>query len=254
MVTEGHIFGLYSFHCMHYSKTWLFLLLVFSLTNIVSLWTSIALAQSDKDLTSLSRVEELRQQRLEKRKASEEENTKEEKNNDNIKNEKVSMYNIPHIDETRIQQSRLQWLNTERIAAGKTPLSYEPHLSQTSTVRAQNLASTNKFHNMHQRIWCPVSRCTDLINTWFKENGILWNAGESVGRWSYRCNSTDCTDTFTSATKKRFIWLFVKEASYNGVHYKMMMSDVYTKVWFWFALAQHPKRWQQYILVAHFSD
>ena len=42
-----------------------------------------------------------------------EKNTKEEKTNDNINNEKPNMYNIPHIDETRIQQDPF-WRATDR--------------------------------------------------------------------------------------------------------------------------------------------
>lgn len=96
--------------------------------------------------------------------------------------ETTPTYNIDNIDESRIQQARLQRVNEERNNLGAEPLTLDNKLISTSILRAEDLASKNKFSNMHQRPGCKGSRCTDLIKQRFENNDITANVNESIGR------------------------------------------------------------------------
>lgn len=169
-------------------------------------------------------------------------------------------YNIPNVDKDKVEKTWLDRINTERKTKNLEPLSIDNSLVKTSILRAEDLGSKNKFTNMHQRPGCNSRRCTDIINKWFQDNGVSTIANESVLRGSYSCIKGDCTDIFITKTQWRdgwpsgFLWFLMGEKKWNGVHYKMMTSSTYTKVGFGFALWQHPTRWQQYILVIHFSN
>lgn len=188
-------------------------------------------------------------------------------NNQEEDKNKIFEYNIPNINSQKVQESRLSWVNYERSTRWLDPLTIDYTLTATSSERAEYLADNNKFKRMHQRPWqsCENYWCydTDSINQRALKldiPGAEWNLiqWESTMFGWYSCKSDDCTDKFISSTKWKsggpsgFLGFLMWEKKRNGVHYKMMMSKEYTKVWFWFALTRS-SFWGTYIGVIHFG-
>ena len=126
------------------------------------------------------------------------------------------LYNIPKVDQAKVEAAWLDRINTEREKIGVDPYKIDDKLTKTSIIWAIYLADNNKFRNMHQRIGCPQSRCTPLIQKWFNDNGVDTTVvTESVGYGGYSCKKEDCTDDLILASKKRFDGLFMREKRGN---------------------------------------
>lgn len=177
-------------------------------------------------------------------------------------------YNLPNVDESQVQEAWLWWINAERATKWLDPLTLDHNLNNSSTEWSNYLADNKQFSNMHKRPWQKVYYSTETImgraqSLYLIDDSINLIA-ESVLWWSYSCQQDDCTQSFINRSKWKTWWpsgflgFLMGEKRYNGVHYRMMMSPVYTKVWFGFTSAgKHPKypsRWNQYIAVIHYGN
>lgn len=149
--------------------------------------------------------------------------------------------NINNIDLIRVEKEWLSWVNNLRSQSGLHPYTQDSRLSDTAQEWSE--FSKNRGYIIHGR---PGDGCVGetnyhcynfpAIDQWFKER---WINPQIIGRskhtenlWigSYRCNSGDCTQSAINAIKKTYNF-FLSEKSYNGVHYRTMISPNFTKMW-----------------------
>ena len=228
---------------MHYFKKTLrktleLLFPTFVFTIIVTLWSlGMTAAQSNDENYELPPLE---QQNLE----------------EDVTDQTSLMYDIPNIDQSRVEAAWLEMINEVR---SKEAWDYiiDTKLVETSISRANTLSSERRFKNMHRRPWqkCSGTWCYDInaMSKWFAEYGITDRVvNESIWYGGYNCKKDDCTDALITATRKTFKF-FMSEASRNGPHYKMIISDKYSKVWFGVALTK-ASRGNAYVFVMHVSE
>lgn len=178
--------------------------------------------------------------------------------------DKTIEYNIANIDSKQVQESRLSWVNHERSTRWIAPLELDNNLVASSTERANYLASKKKFTNMHKRPGQTAYYSTDTIVNRAKSLGIIDDSINVIAESTlWGSANFSSTESFINSTRGKLGWpsgflgFLIWEKKYNGVHYRMMMSKEFTKVWFWFANAgKHPKyssRGNQYIGIMHFG-
>lgn len=173
-----------------------------------------------------------------------------------IDTEETALYNIPHIDQKRVEAAWLDMINEVRSEQA-WDYTLDTELVKTSIQWADTLAAERRFKNMHKRPGqsCSGARCYDskAMSKWFATQGINdRTVSESIGYGWYSCKKDDCTDALITATKKTFKF-FMSEAKRNGPHYKMVVSGKYSKVGFGIAQTK-ASRGSAYVFVMHVSN
>jgi len=164
------------------------------------------------------------------------------------------------LDMQSIQTTRLDRLNTERLAYNRPQVVLDETLNFTAQERATTLATRNEWvaspnvYKVHLRNPWDWFYNFDAIWRWFASYGVTPDKRSWVlySEWVWyeymRCPETwDCTQTVINEIKQTRDF-FMAEKPYNGVHYRAMMQRWYKKIWVW--VAYDGKR---YRLVIHYT-
>ncbi len=164
------------------------------------------------------------------------------------------------IDMNRLGAAWLSWNNGLRAELGLVPYAIDSRLNGT----AQDWAnfSRDRGYITHGR---PGDGCIgetnyacynfQAIDKWFQDRGVnptIINRAkhtENLGIGSFQCNAADCTDAAIAALKKTYDF-FYSEKSYDGVHYRSLVSPVFTKIGIGFA----EKNGTYYAVVHYVTD
>lgn len=147
---------------------------------------------------------------------------------------------MTNVDLARVEQAWLGWVNDLRASQGLAPYNINSKLGLTAQEWSE--FSRDRGYITHGR---PGDGCVGeknyvcynfkAIDQWFTNRGInptIINRSkhtENLGLGAYRCNSADCTDAAIKAIRKTFDF-FYSEKSYNGVHYRTMISPNFTDI------------------------
>lgn len=160
---------------------------------------------------------------------------------------------ISSVDINQVRTTWLSWYNSYRKSLGLGSYTYDSRLD--STAYSWNIEFAEwKWQNHHRRN--PWDNYYDypIITEWFKERGVIAKVvngattTENVGWGTYRCSSSDCTNTLINSIRSTFDF-FMSEKSYNWVHYKSIVQPNFTKVWLSVMVIPGENR---YYLVMHF--
>lgn len=162
----------------------------------------------------------------------------------------TTSYQIPNIDQKRVEETRLQRVNAERESVGSNPYTLSSDLRATSVERAWILAKENRTSGTHRR--SPQDSFYDYkkIMSRFSDRGVTESTiTESVARNTYSCKETDCTDILLQRLKKWFDFFMSEKWKEYDPHYKSIASNSYKKIWLWVAVSNG-----RYFLVMHVSN
>lgn len=142
--------------------------------------------------------------------------------------------NLGTIDMRTVENAWLSWNNGLRSELGLAP--YSIHDALNATAQEWSEFSKNRGYITHGR---PGDGCVGaknyscynfkVIDQWFQDRGVNPKViarskhTENVGIGAFRCQSGDCTQAAINAIKKTYNF-FHSEKSYNGVHYRSMVS------------------------------
>lgn len=185
--------------------------------------------------------------------------------NTTVSTTKLSIKDLPHlsdnfsnINEQKVREAILSRHNEERDNVWVNPYAYNLDLEWSATTWATKLADSGKTSNLHLRnSWDWYYNYDSMLNwfysLWIKfPASVKWAASFSESVWygSYKCSSSDCTQTLIDAIKKTWTWLIMKEKSSNGSHYRAATMKHFTQMWAGIAIDKDNNR---YYLVIHYG-
>jgi uncharacterized protein YkwD len=176
------------------------------------------------------------------------------KKKESLQNQEPEKTNIININQTTIQDKRLDLHNKERKSLGLNKYTINQWLQNTAQKRANYLAEKNSTIWLHKRnIWDGYYNY-ESIKQRFKDNWVefpieqnwIANFSENIARQTFKCNQTDCTDYFLWQTNKAFQF-FMSEKSKLWSHYRAIISAYFQEIWVWYA-----KNWDKFFIVTHY--
>lgn len=165
-----------------------------------------------------------------------------------------STYQIANVDMDKARQARQTWHNDARASKWLPAYKRDTQLESTAHNRATVLATRNLIdHSSHKRDLSDAYYDYSKILARFNNLWVYFDESqgtafaENVAYQYYSCNKSDCTQDLINAIKKGREF-FMSEASYNGPHYRWIMSSNFTTMWMWIAFV-----WKRYWIVTHYG-
>jgi hypothetical protein len=169
---------------------------------------------------------------------------------------------VSWVDMDQVRNAWLSWTNTVRKDLSLPLYSIENRLNETALEWSQ--FSKQRWYIIHGRPgdWCEwVGNYTcynfSAIDTWFKARGInptvinRTKHTENIGTRWYRCSQNDCTDEMIQAIRLTFDY-FLSEKSYNGVHYRSLVSPYLSKIGI--GITTDEAKWVYYLTVHYITQ
>ena len=181
-----------------------------------------------------------------------------------VKEEKKELRtaNIPWVDIEKVRQTWLEWTNGVRWDLGLANYTIDNRLNITATEWSD--FSKKQGYIIHGRpwdgcVWEGNYGCYNFqaIDTWFKArwvDPVVKNRvkhTENIGYGSYRCSSGDCTDEMLAAIRTTFDF-YLREKSYNWVHYKSLTSPYLSKIWV--GISVDTTKWVYYLTIHYITE
>lgn len=143
---------------------------------------------------------------------------------------------MEHIDFDQVRKAWLAWHNELRATEGLEPYTYHSDLEKSAKSWSDELASRSVKSGTHKRKESDGYYNYNTIKAWFAEKGIFFPKetggksafSESVGYRTFRCFTSDCTESLITTTKTIFD-TFAAEGK-NGPHYKAMMMPHFKQI------------------------
>jgi hypothetical protein len=141
---------------------------------------------------------------------------------------------IPSVDIDQVRSTWLGWYNDVRKGMWRSPYTYDARLDNTAYAWNQVFAN-GKGQNHHRRNPWDSYYDYPVITEWFRDRGVVGKVvsgattTENVGWGTYACSSSDCTGTLIASIRSTFDF-FMSEKSYNGAHYRSVVSSAFTKI------------------------
>ena len=159
---------------------------------------------------------------------------------------------VANVDRNKVESSRISWHNQERSTLKLNPYSWSTLLDSSAQHRADYLESlwtTTHSRNAGDGYYnyrSIRSRFADQGVALDDESGTMFS--ESLGRGSYTCKKTDCTDTFIKAMKSTFTYFMREKRSAWQPHYNAIVSKQFTALGLGITVSG-----KKYYLVSHYG-
>lgn len=160
---------------------------------------------------------------------------------------------IMGVDMDKVRSTWLWWYNDVRRNLWLQWYAFDSKLDATAYDWNKVFAS-GRWQNHHRRNPWDVYYDYSKITSWFKERGVVGKVvngattTENVWWGTYSCSSSDCTDNLIRSIRSTFDF-FMSEKSYNGAHYRSVMSSAFTKIGLSVIVEPSERR---YYLVVHY--
>jgi len=157
-----------------------------------------------------------------------------------------------NVDFAKVQSAWLNWQNTERSGLKLPPYTWNILLQHSAQARAETLR--DEWTVTHQRLTSDGYYNYRSIKSRFTNQGVGFNDdsgtmfSESLARWLYSCNKSDCTDTFIKAIKSAFNYFMKEKRSAYQPHYQAIVNKNFTAVGLGIAMSG-----KKYYLVSHYA-
>lgn len=160
--------------------------------------------------------------------------------------------NVPStIDMDEVRQTWLSWYNQARAAGGLSAYTYAPTLNYTATVWSED--SLERGVMSHQRPGDTSDYDYSGITNWFKDLGVEFDGSsgvtysENIGRGTYRCSDSDCTQELIDAIRPVFDAYMAEKGTSYTAHYDSVMSPHFNVIGL--GIAVSPEKQTQYLTV-----
>jgi len=162
--------------------------------------------------------------------------------------------NLSNIDMSQVRQTWLGWYNGVRADAGLGAYTYNDYLNNSATVWSEYMKSTGEMTHSRpgQTSYYDYAKITD----WFSNLGLTFNNdhsvtySENIGAGTYRCSSSDCTQTLINAIENIFNgYMNEKGTAYTG-HYDSVMNKYFKEIGLGISL-DTSKEW--FYLTVHYT-
>jgi len=162
--------------------------------------------------------------------------------------------NLSNIDMSEVRQTWLDWYNGVRADAGLGAYTYNDYLNNSATVWSEYMKSTGSMSHLRpgQTSYYDYAKITD----WFGNLGLTFNNdhsvtySENIGAGTYRCSSSDCTQTLITSIKNIFDgYMNEKGTAYTG-HYDSVMNAYFKEIGLGISL-DTSKEW--FYLTVHYT-
>ena len=139
-----------------------------------------------------------------------------------------------NIDMSQVRQTWLDWYNGVRADAGLSAYTYNSYLNDSATTWSEYMKSTGSMSHMRpgQTSYYDYAKITD----WFKNLGLTFNNehgvtySENIGAGTYRCSSSDCTQTLINAIKNIFDGYMAEKGTSYTAHYDSVMNKYFKEI------------------------
>lgn len=150
------------------------------------------------------------------------------------------------LDYTKIQQTRMSWLNDLRTSRGLDSISYDSRLGYSA--EQWNQVMITRDQRSHQRNFWDSFYNYKKIETWFVDIGLKFKNTnrttfvENVGvrRW-WKCSDDDCSDEVIKELRGIFDYYLAEEGKKNNAHFQSMINPYFKIAWLSFDISASKK-------------
>lgn len=138
------------------------------------------------------------------------------------------------IDQNRIRQTWLEWVNNARAINNLPPYKLNPQLDRTSIDWSKFMRDTSNV--THTRPGTTAYYDYNAINIWFANRGLVFKNlnrathTENIGWNTYKCNQADCTDYALTRLRGTFDYFMREKNLAYRPHYNTIMKPEFQEV------------------------
>lgn len=167
----------------------------------------------------------------------------------------INLSKIENVNIDTVKQERVKRHNQERKKYGLDWYILNQDFNISAKTRSDKLSNAWKTRNLHQRSTKDWYYSYWNIKSWFQNlwvgfedtSGTLFT--ESIGRWYYKCNKTDCTQDLIKSIKSTFKFFISEKGRSWKPHYNSIVSSKFSNMWVWISI---DKKNNRYFLVSHY--
>ena len=144
------------------------------------------------------------------------------------------------INITKLQATRLSRVNELRVQRGRKTYSAEPLLDKTAADRSETMKK--KWVADHRRFAKSAYYAYGEIEKRFADRGVVFTNvsratfTENIGRATFRCKKSDCTDDAIEAMRETWNFYLSEEGKTNDAHRRTLIHPLFTVVGLWIAV------------------
>lgn len=141
------------------------------------------------------------------------------------------------IDVSRLQTTRLWWVNELRLERGRQALVLNSLLHKTASDRSETMK--RKWVGDHRRFENSAYYAYGELEEWFAQRWVQFvnisraTFTENIGRSSFYCKQTDCTQIAIDAMRQSFDYYLREEGTKNDAHWRTMIHPLFEIVGLW---------------------
>lgn len=139
-----------------------------------------------------------------------------------------------YINIGELQTTWLGWVNDLRAKRGRQAYTLEPLLHKTAADRSETMK--NKWVGDHRRFATSPYYAYGEIEQRFADRGVTFvnisraTFTENIGRATFRCKTTDCTQTAIDAMRQTWNFYLREEWTTNDAHRRTLIHPLFTIV------------------------
>lgn len=132
------------------------------------------------------------------------------------------------IDINQVRTTWLEWYNDARSAEGKSAFKYNKYLNWSAKKWSQ--ISSDRGEMSHKRPGQTAYYDYNIITQWFADLGITFKNvnrityTENIGRGTFRCSDSDCTQELIDAIRSTFNYYMAEKNQEYRAHYNSIMN------------------------------
>lgn len=163
---------------------------------------------------------------------------------------------IWNIDLDKVKSTWLNRFNKVRQDLWRKDYSYDPNLDATASEWSK--ISKERWEISHKRNVWDSYYDYDIINSWFKEKGVvcknIYRVTHTENTWwgMFSCNDNECTDELIKSVRSNFDFYMSEKDDEYKPHYLSITNNYFTKIWFWIELEKINSSSYKYYLTTHY--